>query len=234
MDNEKAERLEKNIGYAFKDRRLLETAMTHSSYSHELLVNKDKKKNNERLEFLGDAVLELVSSEFLFKKYTDLPEGNLSKLRASLVSEGPLAACARKIELDELIMLGKGERLNHGNERDSILSDAFEAVIGAIYLDGGLEEARRFVTGHVMTDIDERKLFHDAKTELQMIVQNRYQSVPVYETIEESGPAHCRIYTVTCAIEGRTVSTGTGTSKKAAQQDAAARAICLISSEPEE
>ncbi|MBP3238091.1 MAG: ribonuclease III [Lachnospiraceae bacterium] len=228
MDNEQVMRLEKNIAYSFKNRLYLETAMTHSSYSHELMVVKDKKRNNERLEFLGDAVLELISSEFLFKKYSDLPEGNLSKLRASLVSEGPLAICARKIELDRFIMLGRGERQNHGNERDSILSDAFEALIGAIYLDGGIEEARRFVIEHVMTDIDERKLFHDAKTELQMIVQNKYQSVPVYEVIEEHGPAHCKEYTVTCTVEGKTLCTGTGSSKKAAQQDAAAKAIELL------
>ena len=228
MNNEETKRLEENIAYSFKNRLYLETAMTHSSYSHELMVYKDKKNNNERLEFLGDAVLELISSEFLFKKYSDLPEGNLSKLRASLVSEGPLAECARKIELDRFIMLGRGEKLNHGNERDSILSDAFEALIGAIYLDGGLEEARKFVVANVMSNIDERHLFHDAKTELQMIVQNRYQSVPAYETIEESGPAHCKKYTVTCTIEGRTLCTGTGSSKKAAQQDAAAKAIGIL------
>ena len=231
MNNEEAKRMEENIAYSFKNRLYLETAMTHSSYSHELMVSSEKKKNNERLEFLGDAVLELISSEFLFNKYSDLPEGNLSKLRASLVSEAPLAECARKIELDRFIMLGRGERLNHGNERDSILSDAFEALIGAIYLDGGLEEARKFVVANVMSNIDERHLFHDAKTELQMIVQNRYQSVPAYETIDESGPSHCRIYTVTCSIEGEIVSTGTGSSKKSAQQDAAAKAIRMIRTE---
>ena len=227
MNHENLKKLEETIGYVFNDKELLVTAMTHSSYSHEIMI-KGKKDNNERLEFLGDAVLELLSSEFLFKNYKDMPEGSLSKLRASLVCEGPLAACARQIGLNEYIMLGKGEKQNHGEERDSILSDAFEALLGAIYLDGGMEPARAFVIKYVMSDIDGRQLFHDAKTELQMIVQNKYQTTPVYELLAEDGPPHNRIYTVSCFVNGKEYGKGSGSSKKSAQQEAAEKTLEML------
>ena len=217
--------IEKNIGYNFNNKALLKNALTHSSYSHELMIGKERGVDNERLEFLGDAVLELLSSEFLYEKYPALPEGKLSKLRASMVCEAPLAACARKIKIDEYILLGKGEKLNHGEKRDSILSDAFEAVIGAIYLDGGLEPARKFVVDNVMVNAENTKLFHDSKTELQMIVQGIWQTVPVYDVISEEGPPHDRTYTVSCKINGTEYGTGKGTSKKNAQQEAAKEAM---------
>ncbi len=217
--------LEEKTGYRFKDRSLLENAMTHSSYSHELMINKDRQTDNERLEFLGDAVLELISSDLLFKKYPELPEGNLSKMRAGLVSEAPLAFKARRLGINECIRLGKGEKQNHGYERDSILSDALEALIGAIYLDGGIEEAKNFVNTHVLDDEGQEKLFFDAKTELQTLVQNKYQKVPEYEMISEEGPPHLRVYTMRCLVDGKEYGTGSGPSKKSAQQEAAKQAL---------
>jgi len=231
MDMKKLEELESFIGYNFKDRALLTLALTHSSYSHELLVNNKEKHNNERLEFLGDAVLELCSSEYLFKNYLELPEGELSKLRASLVSEAPLADCARQIKLNEFVLVGKGEKLNHGNERDSILSDAFESIIGATYLDGGLEPARRFVERYVLHDIEHKKKFYDAKTELQVMVQNLYQCVPEYVVVSEEGSPHDMTFNVECRINGESYGQGSGHSKKQAQQKAAYAAIIKLENE---
>lgn len=164
--------LEERIGYSFKNKNLLKTALTHSSYSNEKKVG--HFGCNERLEFLGDAVLELTSSEFLFLNYKDMPEGELTKLRASIVCEPTLALCAREISLGDYLMLGKGENMTGGRKRPSVVSDAFEAVIGAIYLDGGLEAARAFVYRFVMSDIETKKLFYDSKTILQEKVQQKY------------------------------------------------------------
>ena len=231
MDSDLIKKLEEKTGYCFRDKSLLENAMTHSSFSHELMLNKDRYVDNERLEFLGDAVLEMISSELLYKKYPNLPEGNLSRMRASLVSEAPLAFKARKLGINECIKLGKGEKLNHGNERDSILSDALEALIGAIYLDGGIKEAKTFVNTHVLDEEGQEKLFFDAKTELQTLVQNKYQKVPQYEMISEEGPPHLRVYTMRCLIDGTEYGVGKGSSKKAAQQEAAKQALKKYESE---
>lgn len=220
--------IEENIGYEFKDKALLKLALTHSSYGHELMIRGGRDENNERLEFLGDAVLELVSSDYLFHNYSDTHEGKLSKLRASLVCEPSLAEAARMIHLDEFILLGRGEKNNHGERRDSIVSDAFEAVIGAIYLDGGIERAREFVLKNVLNDIENKRLFYDAKTELQVLVQERFQCIPEYETLEEAGPPHNREYTVECRIDGIVYGTGKGNSKKSAQQKAAYQAIIKL------
>jgi ribonuclease-3 len=164
---------EKKIGYFFKDDTLLKMALTHSSYGNE--VFKDKSYNNERLEFLGDAVLELTVSDFLINKYIDLPEGKLTKIRASIVCEPTLAQCAESLELGALLYLGKGEDLTGGRERDSILSDAWEALIGAMYLDGGFTSAKEFILKYVLTDIEHKKLFYDSKTMLQELIQNKYK-----------------------------------------------------------
>ena len=153
------------IGYQFKDENLLRQALTHSSFANEKYLK--KHSDNERLEFLGDAVLEVSSSEFLFFHYPDLSEGDLTKLRASLVCEPTLAACASQLHLGEFIHLGKGEEQTGGRARKSILSDALEALIGAIYLDGGFSEAKRFVQEFILTDIEHKKLFYDSKTLLQ-------------------------------------------------------------------
>jgi ribonuclease-3 len=220
--------VEKKIGYVFKDRSLLKLALTHSSYGHEIMTHGNGPKDNERLEFLGDAVLELVSSEFLYKHYEEFPEGQMSKLRASLVCEPTLADCARKVQLNEYILLGKGEKQNNGDKRDSIVSDAFEAVIGAMYLDGGLEPARKFILEHVLDDIETKRLFFDAKTELQVITQNLYQCPPVYEVLAEDGPPHNRTYKVRCLVNDKEYGIGTGNSKKSAQQQAAYAALIKI------
>lgn len=220
--------IEKNIGYEFRNKALLKLALTHSSYGHELMIKGGRDENNERLEFLGDAVLELVSSDYLFHNYSDTHEGKLSKLRASLVCEPSLAEAARMIHLDEFILLGRGEKNNHGERRDSIVSDAFEAVIGAIYLDGGIDRAREFILKNVLNDIENKRLFYDAKTELQVLVQERFQCIPEYDTIEEAGPPHNREYTVECRIDGKVYGTGKGNSKKSAQQKAAYQAIIKL------
>ena len=164
----KQEEFQKMIGYEFKNENLLTQALTHSSYANE---KHRKNEDNERLEFLGDAVLEMASSEFLFLNYPKLSEGDLTKLRASLVCEPTLAACTEPIHLGEFIRLGKGEELTGGRTRKSILSDALEAVIGAIYLDGGFTNAKEFIVKFILTDIENKKLFYDSKTILQEIVQ---------------------------------------------------------------
>lgn len=233
MDFERLNELENIIGYSFKDRKLLKLALTHSSYGHEVMINRNVPKDNERLEFLGDAVLELVTSDFLYRLYETVPEGRLSKLRASLVCEPTLAECARSIRLNEFIFLGKGEQHNNGAERDSIISDAFEALIGAIYLDGGVEPASRFINRLVLNDIESKSLFYDAKTELQVMVQNKFQCCPDYEVIAEDGPPHNKSYLISCVINGIEYGRGSGNSKKQAQQHAAYNAIIKLNKEQE-
>ena len=180
--------LEQVIGYEFNEQRLLQQALTHSSFANEKHMK--KLSDNERLEFLGDAVLEVVSSEFLYKEHTDLPEGDLTKLRASIVCEPTLALCTREIDLGKYLYLGKGENLTGGRGRKSILSDALEAVIGAIYLDGGFEPAKAFIHRFILTDIEHKKLFYDSKTILQEVVQGHYEEPLHYELIGEEGPDH--------------------------------------------
>ena len=151
---------QQKIGYQFNDEKLLTQALTHSSYANEKHMK--KLSDNERLEFLGDAVLEIISSDFLYKNYTDQPEGELTKLRASLVCEPTLAICAKEIGLGDYLRLGRGEDLTGGRGRKSILSDALEAVIGAIYLDGGFANAKEFVLKYILTDIEHKQLFYDS------------------------------------------------------------------------
>ncbi len=217
---------EQLIGYTFREKHRLENALTHSSYANE--KHWIYERNNERLEFLGDAVLELVSSDFIFHAHAHDMEGDMTKLRASLVCERSLAASAREIQLGKYIRLGKGEAATGGAERDSILSDAFEAVIGAIYLDGGLEEARTFILRFVLSDIEEKKLFYDSKTTLQEMVQNKGTNTVSYELVSQSGPDHAKVFEVNCLVAGNIVGTGTGRSKKAAEQNAAYEAILKL------
>jgi ribonuclease-3 len=218
-------KLEEKTGYAFRNRELLETALTHSSYANEFSRRKGEIGFNERLEFLGDAVLELVTSEFIFETHSDMPEGSMSKLRASLVCEPSLAFCARDIGLGEYLRLGRGEDMTGGRNRDSILSDAFEAVIGAIYLDGGLQEAGKFVRNMALAKLDDARLFKDSKTYLQEITQNEFRCMPEYILIGEEGPAHMKTFTVELRIAGKKFAVGSGTSKKGAEQEAARKAI---------
>ena len=156
------EELENKIGYQFRNKALLKQALTHSSFANEQKIN--KYDDNERLEFLGDAILELVSSEFLFQENPQLPEGQLTKMRASMVCEPALAFCAREFGLEEYILLGKGEEMTGGRKKDSIVSDVMEAVIGALYLDGGFDTAYEFVKKFVLNDIENKQLFYDSKT----------------------------------------------------------------------
>lgn len=222
-NNYNVENLEKVINYKFNNFSLLKMAMTHSSFANDQRMNKNNC--NERLEFLGDAVLELISSEFLYGKYPDNDEGELTKIRASLVSEEPLAAVAKKINLPEYILMGKGEEATGGRERNSITSDAVEALLGAIYLDGGIEPAREFALKYILTDIDEKKIFHDSKTVLQEIVQKYKLGELKYEIVNESGPDHDKLYEAACVVDNKVVGSGTGKTKKSAQQKAAFMAI---------
>ena len=169
MKEDKLTQLQDKIGYHFQNLSLLNNALTHSSYANER--HWKYERNNERLEFLGDAVLELVSSDYIFSNHKDMVEGKMTKLRASLVCEMSLASSAREIKLGEYLKLGHGEWVTGGGKRDSILSDAFEAVIGAIYLDGGFEHAKTFIHKFILTDIEHKKLFYDCKTSLQEVVQ---------------------------------------------------------------
>ena len=215
--------LEQVIGYEFNEQRLLQQALTHSSFANEKHMK--KLSDNERLEFLGVAVLEVVSSEFLYKEHTDLPEGDLTKLRASIVCEPTLALCTREIDLGKYLYLGKGENLTGGRGRKSILSDALEAVIGAIYLDGGFEPAKAFIHRFILTDIEHKKLFYDSKTILQEIVQEKGIQPVEYILTGESGPDHDKQFTVSVQVNGQVVGNGTGHTKKAAEQAAAYQAI---------
>ncbi len=220
---EKLKAFEDTLNYKFRDRKILKHALTHSSYANEKRMN--KLENNERLEFLGDAVLELVTSEYLFMKNTKMPEGELTKLRARLVCEQTLAACARDIKVGDYILLGKGEAATGGSERLSILSDAMEAIIGAIYLDGGFTNAKEFVCKFILSDVENKKLFFDSKTILQEIVQSEYKEQLSYELIKEEGPDHNKKFTVVALVNDIQLGTGVGRTKKAAEQEAAYQSI---------
>lgn len=226
IKQEKINEFENKIGYHFQNRNYLRQALSHSSYANEMRLS--KLANNERLEFLGDAVLELISSEYIFSTNEKMHEGEMTKLRASLVCEPTLAMCAREIDLGNYILLGKGEIATGGATRDSILSDAFEAVIGAIYLDGGFTSAKEFIMKYVLDDIDSKKLFFDSKTILQEIVQADYKEPLQYKLLGESGPDHDKIFTVAAIVDGKELSQGTGKTKKAAEQAAAYQAILKL------
>lgn len=219
MDNMDLDALEEHLGYHFGRRELLTRALTHSSFANELKLNYDG--DYERMEFLGDAVLELVSSDYLYKKYPDKPEGELSRKRASMVCEPALAYCAREISLQDYIRLGRGEESTGGRNRDSITSDVLEAVIGGIYLDSGFEDAKEFVCRVIMNDLEDKRIFYDSKTMLQEKVQQKDSGDVHYEIIAESGPDHNKQFTAQVVIGGRRLSTGTGHNKKAAEQQAA-------------
>lgn len=226
MDYQMLEKLEDRISYHFKNRNLLKQAVSHSSYSNEKRMS--KLANNERLEFLGDAVLEVISSEFIFLNYKQMDEGEMTKLRASLVCEQSLAFCAREIGLGQYLLLGKGEMNTGGRERDSILSDALESIIGAIYLDGGFTNAKEFVEGLVLSDIENKQLFYDSKTILQEVVQSDYKEPLTYKLTGEEGPDHDKTFTVSVFIGDKEVGAGSGRTKKAAEHEAAYQAILML------
>lgn len=215
--------LEKKIGYTFQNRALLKQAVTHSSFANEQKIN--RQKHYERLEFLGDAVLELVSSDFLFQTHPEMPEGQLTKLRASMVCEPALAYCAKDLTLDSYIQLGKGEESTGGRYRDSIVSDVMEAVIGAIYLDGGMEPARTYIHRFILSDLENKQLFLDSKTNLQEYMQQNLKKEFHYRLVEESGPEHDKVFLVEVVMEEKVLGRGKGRTKKAAEQQAAYEAL---------
>lgn len=218
--------LEERIGYHFDNQMLLRQAVTHSSFTNEQKIN--KYGHYERLEFLGDAVLEVVSSDFLYHEYPEEPEGKLTKMRASMVCEPALAFCAKDIELGNFLLLGKGEESTGGRERESIVSDVMEAVIGAIYLDGGIEPAKDFIYRFILSDLEHKKLFYDSKTTLQEIMQSGGGREYHYKLVEETGPEHDKVFTVEVLVEGQCYGKGSGRTKKAAEQQAAYEALLKI------
>lgn len=225
--NKKTEELEEIIGYHFKNKHYLIQALTHSSYANEKKLG--KLGSNERLEFLGDAVLELISSDYLYARFTQVPEGELTKKRASLVCEPSLAYCAREFGLPQFLLLGKGEDMTGGRNRDSIVSDATEALLGAIYLDGGFASAKEFIHKFILKDIEHKKLFYDSKTILQEIVQSDYKGKEIeYVLTGEIGPDHDKKFVVSLVVGDKTLGEGTGRTKKAAEQEAAYRAIIKL------
>ncbi len=218
------ELLERRLGYVFTDRSYLETALTHSSYANESLQT---RHSNERLEFLGDAVLGFCAAKTICRLYPDMPEGGLTRLRAELVCEASLHQVALSLGLGEYIRLGKNEQCNGGRTRTSILADCVEAIIAAIYLDGGLESAERFIADYILRDIraGHRPARTDYKTQLQEILQREGGAAPVYTIIDQTGPDHDKTFTASVALHGGASAQGEGKSKKEAEQAAARAAL---------
>lgn len=220
--------LEEKIRYKFNDFDKLKLAMTHSSYANER--NMGRMNNNERLEFLGDAVLELTTSQFLFDRYKDQPEGELTKKRASMVCEPTLALCAKEINLGKYLLLGKGEDHTGGRQRASITSDAMEALIGAIYLDGGFEKAQEFILNFILNDIENKELFYDGKTTFQEMVQSFTDKPVSYELVGEEGPDHNKTFVARVLVGTEVLGEGKGRTKKGAEQEAACAGIRKLKS----
>lgn len=220
---------QKRIGYTFSQPRLLEEALTHKSHVNE--TRQKDRKHNERLEFLGDAVLTLIMSEHLALMFPDSPEGELSKMKARLVSEASLARAARRIELGGLLRLGRGEELTQGREKPSLLANALEAILAAIYLDGGLEAARTFILRTFAPELQDPREqegpagMQDYKTQLQEWCQKQFETLPQYVTVRESGPDHQKTFEVHLMIQGDVRGIGIGRSKKEAEQMAAKEAL---------
>jgi ribonuclease-3 len=215
------EAFEKVIGYSFKDKNLIKIALTHSSYANENKLPRD----NERLEFLGDSVLGFITAEYLFSEYKSRPEGELTKLRAAVVCEKSLFKFAEKISLGDFIYMGKGEENSGGRNRPSIVSDAFEAVIAAMYLDGGIEVVKNYILSFISEAVKREANFKDNKSLLQEIIQKNKGSTISYEEIGESGPDHEKVFKFVVKINGEIVGTGEGRSKKEAEQAAAGDAL---------
>ncbi len=221
--NEKLEALQENLGYRFKDISLLETALTHSSYANE---RNEKTAYNERLEFLGGSVLGFVSARYFYQNF-DMPEGELTKHRAAKVCEKALCAYAKELGIGDALLLGKGEDRTGGRERPSILADAFEAVLAAIYLDGGLDEASKLVMRFIPRR-DEFESVKDYKTTLQEIIQRNREERLEYVVTDSSGPDHAKTFTVEVHLNSNVIGRGTGRSKKLAEQYAAREALELM------
>lgn len=226
-ENETIKEFQEKIGYKFKNEKLIIEALSHSSYANEC---KKQRKNNERLEFLGDSVLSVIVSDYIFEHFKHLPEGELTKLRASLVCEQALFDFSKKIDLGKYIFLGKGEEITGGRERPSIVSDAFEAVIAAIYLDGGLKVASKYVLSFIPENVKPHSVvsFVDYKTALQEIIQKNPEEKVEYVLTDESGPDHDKKFTVNVMLNSNVIGTGIGKSKKSAEQNAAKEALSLM------
>jgi len=219
---EKYLELEKILGHSFNDKSLLKHALLHRSYGNE---NKEYKKlSNERLELLGDAVLDLVVTEYLYKNFRDSSEGDLAKLKSMVISEPILAKISRKLKLGDYLFLSKGEEITGGRDRSSILGDLFEAVLGAIYLDSNIEVARKYALSHLVYEIEhiyENEDLIDFKTALQEFCQRKYKDVPKYKIMNEEGPDHAKLFRVDVFMNGEIVGSGEGKNKKTAEQRAA-------------
>ena len=223
---EEIKKFQNTIEYEFKNINIINEALTHSSYTNE--YRKKHVQNNERLEFLGDSVLSIVVSEYIYLKYKNLPEGELTKVRANVVCEPSLANQAKEINLGRYLLLGKGEEVTGGRERVSILADAFEAVIGALYLDGGMDIAGKFILNMLSHSIElasEGNLFRDYKTDLQELLQSKYDEKISYRVVGETGPDHNKTFEVEIVLGNMCLGIGHGKSKKEAEQLAAKSAL---------
>ena len=222
------EKLEEKLGYTFHDRRLLENALTHSSYANE---NKSKgETSNERLEFLGDSVLGMVVADHLYRTHPNMPEGELTRTRAALVCEDSLVEVAAQLELGQYLKLGRGEDAGGGRKRPSIQADAVEAVIAAVYLDGGIGSARKLITNFILTNNEREQegAIRDFKTALQELVQRESGRVLSYRLMGESGPDHAKVFSVEVDLDGKPIGAGEGRSKKEAEQNAAKAAMARL------
>lgn len=217
---------EKRVGCTFKDKQILQTAFTHRSYVNE---NRDvAKEHNERLEFLGDAVLELVITDFLFARFPERPEGELTAFRAALVNTQSISAAATELGMNEFLLLSKGEAKDTGRARQYILANTFEAFIGALYIDQGYEAARTFIESSLFNKIDEiveKRLWQDAKSFFQEKAQEEYSVTPSYELVREAGPDHDKKFIVAAIVKGEPIAQGEGRSKQEAEQAAARKAL---------
>ncbi|MFA5084426.1 MAG: ribonuclease III [Candidatus Paceibacterota bacterium] len=220
--------LEKNIGVIFKNKNFLKEALTHRSYLNE---NPSWGQHNERLEFLGDSVLELITSVFLYEKYPDRNEGDLTMLRAALINYQMLASVSREIDLENYILLSKGEAKDTGKGREAILADAFEALLAAVYLDQGYEVAENFVRKFLLPhleEIEKKQLYRDPKSLLQEIIQEQSRITPTYQVLEESGPDHQKIFRVGVYAGEKLIAEGKGLSKQEAETNAASQALASL------
>ncbi len=225
MDSKLAS-FEKEIGVKFNNKNLLKTAFIHRSYLNE--HGDEKLPHNERFEFLGDAVLGLVVSQYLFEEYPNHPEGDLTNFRSSIVNARMLSTAGSALKLGGYLFLSKGEEATGGRERQFILANTFESLIGAIFLDQGLEKAKKFIEGNLLPylpEIIEKKLYKDFKSQLQEISQEKLSVTPVYKVLQESGPDHARIFKIGVLVGDKVLGEGTGNSKQLAEQEAARRAL---------
>lgn len=216
-------KLEKKLGVSFQNKELLIRAFVHRSYLNE--HPEEKLASNERLEFLGDAILEFLTSEFLYQKFPHFSEGELTNLRSKLVCDRSLAKIAQKLKLGDFLLLSRGEEESGGRENPSLLGNTFEAILGAIYLDQGLKAVKKFLEAHLFSTIKEVKKYRDYKSDFQEIAQEKFKITPVYQTLEEAGPDHTKIFTVGVYLEKKLWGRGVGKSKQEAEQAAAQKAL---------